>query len=506
MNSDFKFYLALARKRLPVMLLLLIISMGIGVSLALTLPPRYAAGARLLVENAQIPDEMVVSTVQTSADQQLQIIEERLMTRANMLDVANKFDIFAAEGDLDPNEVFEAMEKRTEIQVVSGNRNLKTVMTIAFEADDPATAANVVNEFVTLVENESAEIRIDDARETAEFFQTEVQRLSEELTRRSAEILKFKSTNKDALPEEQTYRLERQAQLQERLNLAARDRVSLSEQINRLRALGQASGVQAPALSPAQQRLAALNDDLSTALSVYSETHPRVKTLRAQISALEATIAPVDGDGVSVDPVQGQVNLQIAELETRIEFLDADIAEAEEELEKLRIAIERTPEITIQLESLELDYERTQNDYNRAIASLSQAQISESVELQGKGERISVIERAIPPTTPSSPNRKLVAGGGVFVGTALAALFFTLTELLNKSIRRPIDLTRGLGVQPLATIPFIERESVKQRRRALYTILIAGVALAVPITLWAIHTYYLPLDLIYDKVLDALGL
>lgn len=503
MNSDIKFYLALARRRMPVMLLLLIISMGVGLSLAFTLPPRYEADARLLVENAQISLDR--STVQTTADQQIQKIEEQLLTRANMLDVANKFSIFGTGSDLDPNEVFASMENRTEIRVTPGGRGLNTEMTISFEADDPATAANVVNEFVTIVENASAEFRLTVSRGSSEFYQTEKDRLSEELTFRSAEILKFKEANKDALPEEQSYRLDRQSQLQERLNLLARDRVTLSEQANRWRALGEPAGDRAPVLSPTQQRLVGLQNELGAALSIYSEAHPRVKALKAQIAALEATIAPAGDDGASLDPVQAQVELSISELESRIAFLDKDIAEAEAELEKVQAAIAKSPENAIILGALERDYENVQAEYTRAVADLSEALRNESVEQQGLGERIKVVERAIPPTSPSSPNRKLVAGGGVFVGSALAGLFFTLTELLNKAIRRPVDLTRGLGVQPLATIPYIERESVRQRRRALYTILIAGIALAIPIVLWAVHTFYQPLDLVYLKVLETLG-
>ncbi len=112
----------------------------------------------------------------------------------------------------------------------------------------------------------------------------------------------------------------------------------------------------------------------------------------------------------------------------------------------------------------------------------------------------------MPPSSPPSPNRKLIAGGGVFAGTALAGLFFVLTELLNRTIRRPVDLMRGLGVQPLATIPYLEEESVRRRRRAMKTILVAGILIAIPIGLWAIHTFYLPLEVVIERVLDRVGL
>ena len=298
MNSDIKFYVSLIKRRLPVMLVLFVLCVGIGLGLALTLPSKFVADARLLVENAQISDDFVVSTVQTSADKRLQIIEQRLVTRANMIDVANKYGVFKDSSEMDPSDVFEAMRDMTDIAVQSGNLQRATVMRISFETGDPSVAAGVVNEFVTLVERESAEIRRSEAGETAEFFESEVDRLDQRLTLSSAEIVAFKEANKDALPEEQQYRLERVTQLQERLNLAARDRASLSEQRNRLLALGQASGLQAPSLTPAQQLLANLRNEHNGALSIYSETNPRVRMLRSQIEKLEASISP-SGAGVS---------------------------------------------------------------------------------------------------------------------------------------------------------------------------------------------------------------
>ena len=504
MNSDVKFYLALVMKRMPVMLVLVLLGSAIGIAMALTIPPRYSAGARLLVENAQIPDIMAPSTVQTSADKQLQIVEERLMTRANMIDVANKYQVFADQ-DMKPDQVFDAMQKRTGIFVWTGDRQRNTVMEITFEDGSPQIAADIVNEFVTLVETESAEIRQTEAMETAEFFESEVARLSEDLSRKSAAIVAFKEANKDALPEEQLYRLNRQTQLLERLSLNSRDLATLREQRNRLVSVGTASGVNQPALTPEQQQLATLRSQLNSALSVYSESNPRVKMLRAQIEQLEASMRPA-GDAAKSDPMQNMLDIQIADIDGRISFLEGDIAKIENELVVLQEAIEKTPENAIRLDALTREYDNVQTQYNQAVASLGTAKVGESIQVQGRGERVSVIERAIPPNRPSGPNRKLIAGGGFFAGAALAAVFFVLTELLNRAVRRPVDLTRGLGVQPLATIPFIEKEVDIKRRRTTNTVLVLAAILAIPLGLWALHTYYLPLDLLAERALDAMGL
>ena len=74
MNSDIKFYLSLFMRRLPVMTVIFMVFATIGAALALFLPPQYRASSVLLVESAQIPDELASSTVQTSSQEQLEII------------------------------------------------------------------------------------------------------------------------------------------------------------------------------------------------------------------------------------------------------------------------------------------------------------------------------------------------------------------------------------------------------------------------------------------------
>ena len=506
MTSDLAFYFELFKKRLPVMAVIFVLCAGVGLAMALTLPPQYEADATLLVEGAQIPDELAQSTVQTEAGEQLQIIEQRLMTRANLIDIARRFEVFAGE-QIRPDEVVERMERQTSISLTSG-RNRATVMTISFTALSPDVAADVVNELVSLVLTEDVDRRLGTAGETLQFFEQEVQRLNALLSQRSAEIVAFKEANQDALPEGLEYRLDRQSALQERLNLAAREVASLRDQKGRFQALGSATASDISSISPDRQQLAAARANLSAELATLSENHPKIKNLRARVQQLEARIegnVPNDGN-VPLSSTATVLEIQLAEIDSQIRFLEEEMVRTEEELVVMRDAIERTPKVAIRLEELEREYENTQALYNQAAAARAKAQTGEQIEFSSKGERVSVIEQAAVPNSPSSPNRKLIAGGGVFAGGALAAMFFVLTELLNRSIRRPIDLARGLGVQPLATIPYIELPGERKKRRTLTWLVFALIVAAIIAGLWAIHTQYMPLDLLFDRILERLGL
>ncbi len=508
MSSDIAFYRSLIFRRMPLMMTVFVLCSAIGFGLAMTLPAKYEASAQLLLESAQIPDQLTEGGGAAPGSEQLQIIERRVMTRANLIDMANKFDVFRGADRVSPDAIVAAMRNQIRIRSASG-RDQATTMTISFSAENPRLAANVVNEVVTLVLQLDTQRRVGIAEQTLDFFEEEVRRLDQELAIRSAAIVSFKEQNQDALPENLEYRVDRLGRLQDQIIAATRDRAALTEQRNRLIALGTESlTASAPRLSPAQQALQNAQNELEQALTVYSETNPRIRVIRALIAQLESQVAAESGQESAEtieSPAERLFDLQLEEIDQRFDFIDQQIARAEAEIETLSLAIEKTPENAIRLESLQRDYANTLDQYNKAVANQSAASSRERIETLSKGERITVIEQATAPSVPTSPNRRLIAGGGVALGTMLAVGVFVLLELLNRAVRRPVDLVRGLSIQPIATIPYLETATGKKRRRMTQLLLIGALAVGIPVALWAIHMFYMPIDLIIDKIFSRFG-
>jgi hypothetical protein len=99
----------------------------------------------------------------------------------------------------------------------------------------------------------------------------------------------------------------------------------------------------------------------------------------------------------------------------------------------------------------------------------------------------------------------MIAAGGTAFGVALGAALVFVMVFLNAAPRRPEDLIRKLDVWPIATLPYIRtrRELVVQRSIKAFIILV--ILIGVPLLVWAVHTYYQPLDLIADRVMNKLG-
>ncbi|EKE43305.1 lipopolysaccharide biosynthesis [Oceaniovalibus guishaninsula JLT2003] len=522
MIPDIRFYLSLFFRRIHYFLLLVVLGGAIGIAFALILPPRYVAQARLVVESEQIPDDLAASTVRTEATEQLQIIQQRILTRNNLLEMANRLGIYRtpaarAGRTLRPDEMVSDLRNRIRINTTGGRRGQAdaTLVNVSFTAERADLAASVANEVVTLILRENVAMRTGVSGQTLEFFEQEVQRLDEELARRGAQIAAFQESNREALPDSLDFRRSQMASAQERLLQIQRDEAALKDRRENLTALYEATGrigsISDDALSAEARELRRLREQYATSAAVLSPQNPRMKVMQAQIDTLERIVTEQAAEASAVSGLRGAdgmplspYDIQLADLDSQLDFLAERRAQIEAEMEKLQATIDATPKNAISLQTLQRDYANIRTQYDQAVANKARAETGDMIEALSKGQRITVIEQATAPEEPNSPNRpKLVAagfGGGMLAGLALIALL----ELTNRSVRRPVDIVSGLDIAPLATLSFIRTRREILRRRALIAAAFGVVAIGIPAGLWAVNAYVMPLDIVVEKVMRQL--
>ena len=506
MILDFKFFASLFLRRLHYFLVVAVAVASVGVTIAYTLPAGYQARAKLLVESPQIPGDLASSTVRTSVAELLEIISQRIQSRASLLDIARKYELYEGRGRISADEIIADMRKRIKMNLPK-RRDAASFVHVSFSAKTGDESAKVTNELVTLILQENRTLRTDVSGQTLDFFKNEVEKLDLELAEQGQKILQFKSENQGALPDSLNFRLNRQASLQERVLQMERELSSLRDRRTRLVDLYQRTGevsVNGDSLSPEELRLQELSNRLASALVLYSETNPRIKTLKAQVDAAEQQVAALrrgdSGEEMSAFEVQ------LADLDGQMEFLAEEKTGVETEITELEKSIERTPANAIILNSLQRDYDNIQNQYNQATSDFNAARTGDQIEAQSRGQRISVIEQATVPRRPTSPNRERIATAGIAGGILAGLAVVVLIELLNTSVRRSVDLTNKLGIAPFVAVPYIRTRTQANFRRFIIFLALLIVGLGIPITLFLLHTYYLPMDLLIEKALDKTGL
>jgi len=155
-DIDFKFYRSILWQRLPLILMIWLVLAGAGIAVAYLLPPVYRSSARVLVVKPQIDARLATQTVNLASSEIIQNIEQRLMTRSNMLEISEKYNVFADKQDLSPSERVQKMRQATGFDVINLGNILSqqpstTVFDVSFSSDNPNLSAQVANDFVTRI-------------------------------------------------------------------------------------------------------------------------------------------------------------------------------------------------------------------------------------------------------------------------------------------------------------------------------------------------------------------
>ncbi len=508
MNLDLSFYFAVFLRRIHYFIIVFTLVSAAALAAAFLLPAVYTARATLIVEPPQIPGQLLPPSVQAAALEKLQFAQKNLMRRVNLLDIAQKLKVFKDIDKMTPDQIVQGMADNTRINN-SAARGAATIMDIQFDGETGAKAAAVVNEYVTIILSDDAETRKSNAEGSVAFFEAEKKRLDGELSAMSAKLLKFQNENKDALPNTLPYRLGQQQLLQDRLATTERDIATLKDQKARMIALyeatGQLSGTNVTQ-TPEARQLDTLRQQLNSSLALLSPTNPKVKQLQAQINQLEKVVQaqqlPPDAAGTPMSPL----DIQIATMDAQMQALEEQRKQLIEQLAVLKDSIDRTPANQIALDAMTRDFQNIQSQYNATVAKQAAASNNEQVELLSKGERITVVEAASAPDRPTKPDRMKIAAAGVGAGTLLGLGFIILLELLNRSVRRPKDLVNSFGIAPLVTIPYIRTPSEMMKRRSGFVALLLLAVVGIPAAIYAVHVYVAPLDYIFGKVAEKLGL
>jgi uncharacterized protein involved in exopolysaccharide biosynthesis/Mrp family chromosome partitioning ATPase len=115
--------------------------------------------------------------------------------------------------------------------------------------------------------------------------------------------------------------------------------------------------------------------------------------------------------------------------------------------------IQQVSQLAPQIADLERQKELEETNYKYFQGTLEKARVDEALD-PSKMPNISAVQRPSPPTVVTQMRNKIVLGlaGG---GLGLAVAFALLTELvLDRTVRRPVELEKLIGVNPLVSIPY----------------------------------------------------
>jgi len=304
-------YLASFKRRKRPFLLIAGSILALSLLLALFLPPTYRAAAIILIEEQEIPTELVRSTITTFAAQRLQTINQRVMTRANLERIIQKFDLYADDRKREPTEeIIKEMREDLAFEPISaevvdprtGQPSKATIaFSVSYEGRHPELVQKVANEVTSLYLEENLKSRTQKTAETSDFLQEETRQMGEYVSQMESKLAAFKEAHIHSLPDQKQLNLQFMQRHEDELTNIDNQMRSLEERKVYLE--GQLSLVkpESPIASSTGERIMSPSDRLKSLQTVYlsmsskyGEKHPDVVNMRHELEALERETGGAD--------------------------------------------------------------------------------------------------------------------------------------------------------------------------------------------------------------------
>ncbi|MEZ5830890.1 MAG: Wzz/FepE/Etk N-terminal domain-containing protein [Dongiaceae bacterium] len=327
-------------------------------------PPTYQSTATILIEEPDVPSDLVKSTVSTFANDRLQVIQQRVMTSQHLNEIIDRFNLYPEDQKTTPRSaLIERMRSQVDLEVVSANLSgqqpqrsrqqpqASIAFSLSFESDDPNTAQQVANRLTDLYLAENDRTRQEKAAGTTQFLTEQAQKLSGDVQGLEQRLLDLRSKYNGSLPEQFAMNTQMLNQAQSQLMQNHADLQILTDKKSYLQSqLGTISPYTPmtengrPATPQAQ--LMALELQYSDLSARYGSKHPDVVRLKRQIEVLKKQIGGVDN--VSLDQAKyATLQAQLNDALQRYGEKHPDVVKLRRQLEELKAQMDAAPAVSL---------------------------------------------------------------------------------------------------------------------------------------------------------------
>jgi uncharacterized protein involved in exopolysaccharide biosynthesis len=305
---------------------------ALTILMAIMWPPTYRTGATILIEQQEIPQELVRSAISSFADQRVQVISQRVMTTQNLMTLIERYKLYPDIRESKPREVLlERMRSDISLKMISadvidprsGRPTQATIaFTISYQNRSPELTLKVANELTTLFLNENLASRTQMAEQTTAFFSEEAGKQEARIAELDKKLADYKQKHQNSLPELSQLNVQVSDRTELELHDAENQIAALDSQLVMLRA-------QLAQLNPTSQ--------------VYSDTGQRVMGVDDRLKALKSQLAGYKARYASGHPDIVNTEREIAGLEKEAKEHD-DTSDIARQLSEAKAQLSRAQE------------------------------------------------------------------------------------------------------------------------------------------------------------------
>jgi succinoglycan biosynthesis transport protein ExoP len=310
-EKEFSDYLSAFRRNILTCSIIVAIILAISLLTAWLLPPVYRSTSTILIEEQEIPTDLVRSTITSFAAQRLQTISQRVMTRFNLIAIIDKFNLYEKERkNQASDELVERMRQDISFQTVSadvidprsGHPTQATIaFTLSYDGKDPGLAQKIDNEITSLYLEENLRMRTKQTAEASDFLTSEVAQIGAYAAELEQKLSKFKENHLNELPEHKQMTMQiierTESEIKEielQLRTLQERNFLIDSQITQISPENPVISATGQHVMSASERLKSLRTQYISLAAQYSAKHPDLVKTRQEIEALEKEVGEVD--------------------------------------------------------------------------------------------------------------------------------------------------------------------------------------------------------------------
>ena len=323
------------------------------------MPSIYESSSTILIEEQQIPQDFVRSTVTGFADQRIQSLTQQILSRVKLWEIINQFNLYSdLREKLTREEITEKMRDDIKLETISaeiadkkgGRRPTQTTavtiaFSIAYRGKRPDMVQKVAGTLASLYLEQNLKTREAQAQSTTQFLEAELKQLQERLKGLGEKITTFKGAHEGLLPEQQDFNRQQAARLE--MDIKQLDATIRSAEDRRIYLEGQLATVNPDTpligatgervMAPAD-RLKALEVAMADLQSKFSDDHPEVRKMRREIAELRKMAGANDGSAAIRRQKLTQLKAELAEKQGKYSDQHPEVKKLKNEIARLEQA------------------------------------------------------------------------------------------------------------------------------------------------------------------------
>ncbi len=419
-------------------------------SIAYSLPDYYRGSASILINQDHGPAS-IRSSVSDDLEPRLFTVTQRVTSRDNLMRLIDEEGLYPEARDKSTEHALvERMRRDISIERervdVPWGRDSTIAFTLTYQGFDRESVARVTNRLAELYVGENSSIRNRQVSDAASFLKAQLDNAKVKLDEREREINAYRESRLGELPEQQSANLATLERLNAQLRMNSENQLRTMERRRDLAARMDAEGYTSADGSSA--RVSRLRQELADLRTRYSENHPDVIRVRAELDGIE------EGGALVSNAAPTALGSQIARLEEELATLRREETRLKNSTAVYEQRIANTPRREQELSALTRDYNAIREQYTDLLASYEEALLAESLE-QGNRQEFQIMDYAVAPEDPAGPPHTRLLLMGFVVSLMLAGAGVVIAEQLDSSFHSIDELKSFTGVPVVAGIPRI---------------------------------------------------